>query len=72
MRKKKHGAQPSTLKHPSDIPLEWRFKRGALYVIVRACTWFQAREQAYLVFTQNNNGVEPNDIELVRNPYVTT
>jgi len=67
--KKKHGPRPSKLKHPSDTPLPWRFERGALRIIIRAKTWFEAWEQARLVYTQNNGGIEPQDIRLIENPY---
>jgi hypothetical protein len=59
----------STLKTPSDAPLEWKFRCGALKVIIRARSWFEARERALLVFTQNNNGIQPEHIELIENPY---
>jgi hypothetical protein len=59
----------SKLKHPSEVPLPWRFQRGALRIIVQARTWFEARERAMLVFTQNNEGIEPSDVVLLENPY---
>ncbi len=59
----------SKLQHPSETPLEWRFRHRELRIIVRARTWFEARERALLVFTQNNGGVEPHDMICTENPY---